>query len=213
MAAAWNPAYREQVESLLFRQHRLPHTTRPTLGATLPRPHQEEYARSALAGVARQPPERYGWALLAGHAGVYCAAALVLSAAAGLAQREGRADAAASLQAEAAQSVQQYAALQRLACSSACQEDEVWRGRLQSRGWRERQRRADAGAAACSLPHDTPRALSPLAQVLYGRSGYLLGGLLLNRQLAPGAVPAEALQAVVQAIISSGEWLSGFGGP
>ena len=86
---------------------------------------QEEYVRAALAGVARQPPERYGWALLAGHAGVYCTAALVLSAAARLAQQEGRAEAAGSLQTEAAQAVQQYAALQRLACSSACQEDEV----------------------------------------------------------------------------------------
>jgi hypothetical protein len=42
-------------------------------------------------------------------------------------------------------------------------------------------------------------------QVLYGRSGYLLGCLLLNSQLQPGSVPRAAMQAVVEAIISSGE--------
>lgn len=86
---------------------------------------QVRYAHAALEGVAHQPPERYGWSLLSGHAGVYCTGALVLSAAAELAQREGRASAAAALQREAAQLVQRYAALQRLACSSACEEDEV----------------------------------------------------------------------------------------
>lgn len=85
----------------------------------------ELYARAALQGVAGQPPERYGWALLAGHAGVYCAGALVLSASAALARRQGREAAAAQLQGEAAEAVRHFCALQRLACSTACEEDEV----------------------------------------------------------------------------------------
>lgn len=39
--------------------------------------------------------------------------------------------------------------------------------------------------------------------MLYGRSGYLLGCLLLNR-VHPGSVPTEAMQEVVEAIIESG---------
>ena len=92
----------------------------------------ERYARAALDGVAGQPPERYGWALLAGHAGVYCTGALVLSASAALAQRQGRTDAAAALQGEAADAVQRFCAVQRLACSAACEEDEVGAG---GEGW------------------------------------------------------------------------------
>lgn len=44
------------------------------------------------------------------------------------------------------------------------------------------------------------------AQVLYGRSGYLLGCLLLNKNLGAGSVPAPVMQAVVHAIIQSGAW-------
>ncbi|PRW44886.1 lanC 3 isoform X3 isoform A [Chlorella sorokiniana] len=124
----------------------------------------ERYARAALQGIAAQPPERYGWALLAGHAGVYCAGALVLSASAAFARRQGREAAAAQLQGEAAEAVRHFCALQRLACSDVCEEDEV----------------------------------------LYGRSGYLLGCLLLNRHLGAGSVPAPTMQAVVNAIIESG---------
>ena len=90
----------------------------------------ERYARAALQGIAAQPPERYGWALLAGHAGVYCAGALVLSASAALARRQGRDAAAAQLQGEAAEAVRQFCALHRLACSATCEEDEAsgWGG-------------------------------------------------------------------------------------
>lgn len=126
----------------------------------------ERWARAALDGVARQPPERCGWSLLAGHAGVYCAGALVLSASAELAQRLGRGEHAAGLRQQAEHAVAQYVALQRLACSAECEEDEV----------------------------------------LCGRSGYLLGCLLLNHHLRPGSVPAPAMQEVVSAIIHSGEW-------
>ena len=43
------------------------------------------------------------------------------------------------------------------------------------------------------------------AQVLYGRSGYLLGCLMLNKHLGAGSVPVPAMQAVVNAIFESGE--------
>lgn len=95
----------------------------------------ERYARAALHSIAAQPPERYGWALLAGHAGVYCAGALLLSASAALAQRQGREGAAAQLQGEAAEAVRHFCALQRLACSAACEEDEVGCGAHGGSGW------------------------------------------------------------------------------
>ncbi|KAI3426499.1 hypothetical protein D9Q98_008864 [Chlorella vulgaris] len=41
-------------------------------------------------------------------------------------------------------------------------------------------------------------------EVLYGRSGYLLGCLLLNKQLHPEAVPTEVLQDVVACIVHAG---------
>lgn len=85
----------------------------------------ERYARAALQGIAGQPPEHHGWALLAGHAGVYCASALVLSASAALARRQGRVVAAAQLQGEAVDAVHHFCGLQRLACSNVCEEDEV----------------------------------------------------------------------------------------
>ncbi|PSC68070.1 lanC 3 isoform X3 isoform A [Micractinium conductrix] len=131
----------------------------------------QRYAAAALAAVAGQPPERYGWALLAGQAGVYCTGALVYDAAVALAAREGRSADAAAAAAERQHCVQAYAALQPLACSNACQEDEV----------------------------------------LYGRAGYLLGCLLLNKRLQPegGAVPQERVAAVVRAIVESGRQLAG----
>ena len=55
----------------------------------------------------------------------------------------------------------------------------------------------------CLLASPLRPPLDP--QVLYGRAGYLLGGLLLNRHVAPGSVPGDALQTVVGAIIASGE--------
>lgn len=81
----------------------------------------QRYAAAALAAVAGQPPERYGWALLAGQAGVYCTGALVYDAAVALAAREGRSADAAAAAAERQHCVQAYAALQPLACSNACQ--------------------------------------------------------------------------------------------
>lgn len=48
--------------------------------------------------------------------------------------------------------------------------------------------------------------------MLYGRSGYLLGCLLLNKHLGEGSVPAPAMQAVVGAIIESGGRLCGLAG-
>ncbi len=85
----------------------------------------ERYARAALEGIASQPPERYGWSLLAGHAGIYAAGALVFDAAAAAAEQQGRGDAADGLRAERERCVQHYAALSSLAASSTCQEDEV----------------------------------------------------------------------------------------
>ena len=55
------------------------------------------------------------------------------------------------------------------------------------------------------FPLSSPPACAGPLQVLYGRSGYLLGCLLLNSQLQPGSVPQEAMQSVVEAIIASGE--------
>lgn len=49
----------------------------------------------------------------------------------------------------------------------------------------------------------------PAPQVLYGRSGYLLGCLLLNKHVGAGSVPSPAMQAVVNAIIESGGWQCG----
>ena len=45
--------------------------------------------------------------------------------------------------------------------------------------------------------------------MLYGRAGYLLGCLLLNKRLQPegGAVPQERVAAVVRAIVESGDRL------
>ncbi|KAL4448123.1 hypothetical protein ABPG75_005342 [Micractinium tetrahymenae] len=131
----------------------------------------ERYARAALEGIASQPPDHYGWSLLAGHAGVYATAALVFDAAAAAAERHGRGSAAEGLRVEREQCVQHYAALSSLAASSACQEDEV----------------------------------------LYGRSGYLLGCLLLDRHLSAGSlrVTGDAMQMVVQAVIASGRRLAG----
>lgn len=91
--------------------------------------HAERYARSALQAVARQPPEQYGWSLLAGHAGVYCTGALVFDSAAALAERQGRSAAAEGLRGERAACVERYTALASLAAGSACQEDEVLYGR------------------------------------------------------------------------------------
>ncbi|KAL4449388.1 hypothetical protein ABPG77_007032 [Micractinium sp. CCAP 211/92] len=126
----------------------------------------ERYARAALEGIASQPPERYGWSLLAGHAGVYATGALVFDAAAAAAEQQGRGDAADGLRAERERCVQRYAALGSLAASSTCQEDEV----------------------------------------LYGRSGYLLGCLLLDRHLSTGSlrVTDDAIQMVVQAVVALG---------
>ena len=86
----------------------------------------EQYVRAALAGTARHAPrEHYGWSLLAGHAGVYATAALVFDACADLEGRQGRQARAARLRQEQQQWVREYSALYRLACSGACQEDEV----------------------------------------------------------------------------------------
>lgn len=89
----------------------------------------KRYARAALEGIASQPPERYGWSLLAGHAGVYATGALVFDAAAAAAEQQGRGDAADGLRAERERCVQRYAALGSLAASSTCQEDEARAGR------------------------------------------------------------------------------------
>lgn len=129
----------------------------------------ERYAAAALEGIAHKSPDtHYGWSLLAGHAGVYATQALVASAAAGWAERQGDAGRAAALRGAAAAAVASYAQLGGLtADSSVCEDDEC----------------------------------------LYGRSGYLLGALLLNRQLAGrgcGGVPAGALQAAVASIVQSG---------
>jgi hypothetical protein len=118
-------------------------------------------ARSALATVHRQSARRYGWSLLAGHAGVYCTSALVLRTYALVAKRLGQRSLAAGLFQEERQCVQEFVGLHSLACH--CEEDEV----------------------------------------LYGRSGYLLGCLMLNRA-QPDSVPSEVIQRVVQAIIDSG---------
>lgn len=90
----------------------------------------ERYARAALQGISSQPPERYGWSLLAGHAGVYATGALVFDAAAAEAEQAGSGEAAEALRAERERCVQHYAALSSLAASSACQEDEVSSGVL-----------------------------------------------------------------------------------
>lgn len=119
-------------------------------------------ARSALATIQRQPPQRHGCSLLAGHAGVYCIGALVLRSCALLAERQGEQALAADLFVEEQQCVQQFAGLHSLACG--CNEDEV----------------------------------------LYGRAGYLLGCLRLNRA-RPASISAVAIQQVVQAMIESGE--------
>ena len=176
----------------------------------------EQYARVALGGTARQAPgEHYGWSLLAGQAGVYATAALVFDAGADLAERQGRQARAAGLRQERQQWVQQYCALHRLACSSACQEDEV--GSAPGPRWllpKVLPQHALHLQASNKVPpirppyHHHHRHCPPVLppwQVLYGRSGYLLGCLLLNNQLQPGSVPQEAMQSVVEAIIASGE--------
>lgn len=47
--------------------------------------------------------------------------------------------------------------------------------------------------------------------MLYGRSGYLLGCLLLDRHLSAGSlrVTDDAIQMVVQAVFASGGWKGG----
>ncbi len=57
-----------------------------------------------------------------------------------------------------------------------------------------------------SAPSSLPPALPLSEQVLYGRSGYLLGCLLLDRHLSAGSlrVTDDAVQMVVQAVIASG---------
>lgn len=175
----------------------------------------EQYARAALAGTARQAPgEHYGWSLLAGHAGVYATAALVFDASADLAEKQGRQARAAGLRQELQQWVQQYSTMSRLACSGACQEDEVGPATKSAASLCctcRHDRQFHSSGNLIGAPHPPPFPLSsppacaaPL-QVLYGRSGYLLGCLLLNSQLQPGSVPQEAMQSVVEAIIASGE--------
>ena len=58
-------------------------------------------------------------------------------------------------------------------------------------------------------PPPRPALLCQEDEVLYGRAGYLLGCLLLNKRLQPegGAVPQERVAAVVRAIVESGDRL------
>lgn len=57
-------------------------------------------------------------------------------------------------------------------------------------------------AAICaSASHPGPGASD---EVLYGRAGTLLGGLLLRQRLGPGAVPDAALTQLAQAMLTSG---------
>lgn len=85
----------------------------------------ERLARDALEALAGQSPDQHGWSLLAGHAGVYCTAALVLESSAHLAERRGWHGKAAVLRHERQQAVHQFVGLHGLACSSSCQEDEA----------------------------------------------------------------------------------------
>eukprot|EP00887_Chlorella_sp_A99_P007482 scaffold2.g7482.t1 len=46
-------------------------------------------------------------------------------------------------------------------------------------------------------------------EFLYGRTGWLFGAAMLNRHVHPDAVPAEAVQSVVEKVLSSGRALVG----
>ena len=90
----------------------------------------ERLVRDALASVAgKAAADHHGWSFAVGQAGVFAVAALCLGASADLAARQGRHAASKALRSEQHHYVQQYVDMHTLACSTACQEDEVLYGR------------------------------------------------------------------------------------